>query len=83
MSVFVAHKKRFVAYISRINASAGADEEKTKLQEKGRVPHIFISSKIQIRTYYQLAEGSDYIDLVDDNGIEPLTLRTSSECSTS
>lgn len=37
----------------------------------------------QIRTRRQPAQGSDLFVLVDVNGLEPLTLRTSSECSTS
>ena len=32
---------------------------------------------------WHLGKGSSKDFLVDDNGIEPLTLRTSSECSTS
>ena len=37
----------------------------------------------KIRTRSQLGTGSDFSCVVDDNGLEPLTLRTSSACSTS
>ena len=55
----------------------------------GSPPDFFITSlqflpkKQQIRTPRQPALGSDLYCLVDVTGLEPVTTRTSSECSTS